>query len=170
MTPHLPNSSETTAPAVMPRSGLTADVGLVHGTVLLTQRGEVEVQDLKPGDKVISRNAGMARLTGILQRFVEMDMISIAAGSLGHTRPDQDMCLPSGQPVLIRDWRADAMFGKDRALVPARDLVDGEFIIDLGPCRERIYHLQFDSPQVVYAGGLEVACGDWPEAEIRPAA
>lgn len=144
--------------------------GIVHGTLVLTQRGEVGVQDLRPGDKVISRNAGLARLTGMLQRCVTLNMISVTAGSLGHTRPEQDMCLPAGQQVLIRDWRADAMFGKPRALVPARDLVDGEFILDIGPCRERIYHLQFDCPQVIYAGGLELACGDWPEAEIRPAA
>jgi Hint domain-containing protein len=176
MTPQISQTSQNDCfPAASAATRITdADPvvtdGLVHDTLLLTQRGEIAVQDLKPGDKVISRNAGLARLTGILQRHVRLDIVSIAAGSLGHTRPEQDLLLPAGQQVLIRDWRAQALCGKPQALIAALALVDDEFIQDLGPRLLRIYHLQFDGPQVVYAGGLELACGGWPEVEIRPAA
>ncbi len=170
LTPETANTAARTPYAAPPFAPTTAQEGLIHATVLLTQRGEVEVQDLTPGDRVISRNAGLARLTGILQRHVMVDVVAVAAGSLGDTRPEQDMLLPHDQQILIRDWRAQALFGKPRALARARDLVDGEFILDIGPSRQRVYHLQFDSPQIIYAGGLELACGDWPRAALRPAA
>ena len=161
-------------PVPQPVSEASASVqpyfGLVEGTLLLTQRGEVAVEDLQSGDKVISRNSGFARLTNVTQTSVQTHMVSIAAGSLGHTRPEQDILVPAGQHILIRDWRAQAMFGKGQAMVAADELVDGEFVLDVGLQQQRIYHLEFDTPQVIYAGGLEIAGGDWSKGTQHLAA
>jgi len=108
------------------------DIGFLSGTILLTQDGEMPVEFISQGDKVVTRDAGFATVVGVTRVRVTTHAISFAAGSLGDTRPDQDLVLPAGQPVLIRDWRAQAMFGTPQALVRADALLDGEFIRDLG--------------------------------------
>lgn len=132
--------------------------GFVCGTILLTRDGEMPVEFLSPGDRVITRDVGMVRLNRIRHRRTFTRAISFAAGSLGHTRPDQDLILPADQLVLIRDWRAQAMFGTAQAMVRADALIDDEFIRDLGPQKMLLHQLQFDAPHVIYAGGLELAC------------
>ncbi len=132
--------------------------GFVSGAILLTQDGEMPVEFLSPGDRIITRDAGMVRLESIHHQDVLTRAISFAAGSLGHTRPDQDLTLPASQIVLIRDWRAQAMFGVQQAWVRADALIDGEFIRDLGPQEMRLHQLHFAAPHVVYAGGLELSC------------
>lgn len=151
---------------------LSADkVGFITGTIVLTMNGEMPVETLMVGDRIISRNAGMARLIGIRQTRQVVQAISFAAGSLGHTRPEQGITLPGDQQILIRDWRASAIFREQQSLVCARDLIDGEFICDLGMTEMVLYQLQFETPQVVYAGGLEAASiSTRSQMDLQPAA
>ena len=144
--------------------------GFLSGTPILSKDGEIPVEYLSPGDRIISRDAGFARLEHISlsQRMVRA--ICFTAGSLGHTRPDQDLILPEFQKVLIRDWRAQALFGVSQAMVRAGDLVDDEFICDQGIRPMTLYQLHFSSYHVVYAGGMEVVGICSPTAELCPAA
>ena len=84
--------------------------------------------------------------------------IRIAAGALGHERPEQDLILPAETPILIRDWRAEALFGAREVVVPVERLADGESVAPVAVLSLRLYELRFDSPQVIYAEGLEIAC------------
>ncbi|SIS91632.1 Hint domain-containing protein [Roseivivax lentus] len=127
------------------------------GTSVLTLDGALPAEFLSPGDRVITRDAGMAVLREVVIRTGPVDAVAIRAGTLGHTRPDQDALLPASQEVLIRDWRAQAIFGRARALVPAARLVDGEFIRTLGPVEMTLVALVFDAPHIIYADGLELA-------------
>lgn len=144
--------------------------GLLHDTVVLTRTGEVAVQDIRPGDHVITRGAGLVQVEAVGRHRVLLRAIFIAAGSLGDTRPDSDMVLPADQQILIRDWRAQALFGCDQAMVPVSALVDGEFIRDQGLQVLELYTLQMEQEQVIYAGGLELAGSTDPAADLRPAA
>jgi Hint domain-containing protein len=153
-----------------PNSMPARKAGLISGTILLTQEGEIPVEFLSPGDRIITRDAGMVRLKTIRHRRLITRAISFAAGSLGHLRPDQDLVVPAAQMVLLRDWRAKAMFGSDHAMVRADALVDGEFVCDLGPQKMLLHQLGFDAPHVVYAGGLELSCMSEDAHELRPAA
>ncbi|MHA6323535.1 Hint domain-containing protein [Roseivivax sp. CAU 1753] len=130
---------------------------LAAGTSVLTLDGTMPVEYLSPGDRVITRDSGMAVLCDVIIRKGPVDAVSIRAGTFGHTRPDQDALMPATQEVLIRDWRAKALFGSDRALVPVARLVDGEFVRALGPREMTLVALVFDAPHIVYADGLEVA-------------
>ncbi|MDP5215905.1 Hint domain-containing protein [Ruegeria sp. 2205SS24-7] len=134
-----------------------ADTGFLSGTVVMAQRGECPVEDLAKGDKIITRDRGFVLVRGVKRTTCRCRAISFAAGSLGDTRPDQDLVLPAGQKVLIRDWRAQALFNADRAMVRADALLDGEFIRDLGIREMVLYQIAFDAPHVLYAGGLELA-------------
>ncbi|QFS82737.1 hypothetical protein FIU97_07985 [Roseivivax sp. THAF40] len=130
---------------------------LAAGTSVLTLDGTLPAEYLSPGDRIITRDAGMAILRDVVIRSGPVEAVAIRAGTFGHTRPDQDALMPASQEVLIRDWRAQAIFGRARALVPASRLVDGEFVRALGPTEMTLVALIFDAPHIIYADGLEVA-------------
>ena len=134
----------------------TAARGLTAGTTVMTLAGERRVEDLCPGDRIITRDTGMAVLRGVTARRLRTRAVAVAAGSLGHTRPDTDMVLPAGQRILIRDWRAAALYAAPSAMIPIARLIDGQYVRDLGEIELTIYDLGFDAAHVIYAGGMEV--------------
>jgi hypothetical protein len=140
------------------------DTGLLHGTHLLTLDGEIPVEFLSIGDKLITRDTGISKVVHIQRSTRAVHTIAFAAGSLGHTRPERDAQLAGDQMVLIRDWRARALFSAERALVAARTLVDGEFITDLGAVETTIYQIFCDGPHILYADGLELGTADAAKA------
>lgn len=134
------------------QSGLCAD------TIVLTMNGERRADTLRAGDRLITRDAGMAYLKSVTLHHVQMDAIRIKAGSLGHTRPPEDVILPCETQILVRDWRANALFGQTQALVRACDLKDGEYVSLLKDQQLTVVRLIFERPHIIYAGGLELAC------------
>ena len=130
---------------------------LAAGTVVLTLDGALPVDFIAVGDRVITRDSGVATVRDIRRTKMRIKAVSIKAGSLGNTRPDRDAVLPATQEILIRDWRAEALLGASQALVPAARLVDGEFIRDIGTRDIEVVELVFDAPHILYADGLEVA-------------
>lgn len=139
---------------------VSVDSGLISGTKLLTLDGEIPVEILSVGDKLITRDSGISKVTHIQRTTRKVHTIAFAAGSLGHTRPECDTLLAADQMVLIRDWRARAMFSSERALVAARTLVDGEFILDQGEQNQMLIQIFCDGPHILYAGGLELGTTD----------
>lgn len=148
-------SMRAKVPAPVPQPAERTD-GIVTGTIVLALSGECAVEDLVPGDRIITRDSGVAVLRDI--EIVEETVIPvrIKAGSLGHRRPQEDVIVPQTTHVHIRDWRAQALFGHPSITVPAERLVDGEFIAEEAPRRMRLCRLVFDRPHVIYAGGIEV--------------
>lgn len=130
---------------------------LVAGTVVLTLEGALPVEFINPGDRVITRDSGMAVVRQVRRRLRRMRAVSIRAGSLGNARPDQDITLSASQEVLVRDWRAPMLFGASQALIPVERLVDGEFIRLLGVIEVETVELVFDAAHILYADGLELA-------------
>lgn len=131
--------------------------GLMAHSIILTLDGEKQVGELKPGDRIVTRDCGMSILRAVHEYQVQTATVHIAAGSLGDTRPDRDVTLPAGQMVLIRDWRAQALFGAPQALVRADALVDGEFIRFEPEVSMTVCILEFDRPHILYVDGLELA-------------
>ncbi|PIE11146.1 MAG: hypothetical protein CSA70_11180 [Rhodobacterales bacterium] len=142
--------------------------GLVPGAIVLTLDGEMPVEFLGPGDRVISRDAGMVELRRVSVAPVRCEMIEICGGALGHTRPERNVILPADQKLLLRDWRAQALYGKPQALATLRDLVDGEFVRHVGHRDTRLISLGFDGNHILYVDGLELAF-ERPE-QLRKAA
>lgn len=160
---------QAATPQLIPASA-EGKSGLVTGTMVLTAEGEVPVEFLSPGDRIITRDAGLATLSRLGRRRLVARAVRIAAGSLGDTRPEADLIVPSGQRVLIRDWRAPAMFGRERAMARAGELIDGEFITDLGLQKMLLHQLCFDTPHVFYGGGLELSCNTQVVSRLRSVA
>lgn len=127
------------------------------GTPVLTLDGQLPVEFLTPGDSVITRHAGTARLAALRPFRRRVAAVGIAAGSLGTQKPEQAVTLCAAQEILVRDWRAAALFGASQALVPVARMIDGTFIRPLGLKELILFELVFDTPQIVYADGLELA-------------
>lgn len=133
--------------------------GFCAGTRILTLDGEMPVGHLTAGDRIITRDSGVATLVAVTAVARKLALVRIKAGSLGHTRPDIDMVLPPATRIHIRDWRAEALFGSATAMIPAERLIDGEFIAAVASEKVVVHRLAFDAPHVLYADGLEVAVG-----------
>jgi hypothetical protein len=133
-------------------------LGLFAGTQIRTLDGLLPVEFLEPGDRIVTR-AGSRRLVAVsvMQRRIA-SVVRIRATTLGHDRPEQDLLLAPGQPVMIRDWRARVLYGADMAAIPASRLADGEFVVTEVLRDVRLYTLRFDEEEVIYAEGLEIAC------------
>ncbi|MFW2587600.1 Hint domain-containing protein [Sagittula sp. SSi028] len=129
------------------------------GTNILTLDGVLPVEYLTPGDRVITRTSGAAKLVGLRPFRRVTATVGIAAGTLGNQRPEQDAVLCAAQEILVRDWRASALFGASQALVPVARLIDGTFVRALGLQELKLFELVFEHPQIVYADGLELASG-----------
>ncbi|MEN8950010.1 Hint domain-containing protein [Planktotalea arctica] len=138
--------------------GKSRQAGLCADTIIMTMDGELPARDIAPGDRIITRDAGMAVLLGVRRKRLRCDAIQIKAGSLGHKRPPEDVILPAGTQILIRDWRARALYASAQKLVPVQDLQDGEFVTLLPAQDLDIVEFIFDTPHVIYAGGLEIGC------------
>jgi hypothetical protein len=156
--------TDTTSLAAGLRLGDLASAGpvaLPPGTIILTLAGALPVEHLYPGDRLITRHGARPLL-----RIDSVDMpcgtpiVEMTRNALGG-RPERDTWLPPAQRVLIRDWRAKALYGQAQACVPAGQLVDGEFVR-----LSELHHdatgfaLRFGRPEVLYADGLELASAD----------
>lgn len=135
----------------------TTVAGLAAGTTVMTLDGELPIEHLNAGDRVITRDSGMAILREVKSTTVKVAPIHIKSGSLGHTRPGADMKVGPDTLVHIRDWRANALFGADVATVKAKRLIDGEFVSEGQAETVKVYELVFDKQHILYANGLEVA-------------
>lgn len=152
-------------PAAPTRSSLRSSAeqpgfaGLISGAQVLTLKGELSVDALRVGDHVLTRAGAMP--------VIQIDVVSalvpavyVIAGSLGHSRTDRDALLTADQMVFLRDWRASALSGQRTALLQARQLIDGEFVRDVGQQLVTLYRLYCTAPQILFADGLDLGTAD----------
>ncbi len=137
---------------------VTALHAMAVGTPVLTLDGELPVEFLQPGDRILTRG-GARRVKEVAVTVVHhARVVKISHDTLGVDRPTVEVTVSAAQAILIRDWRAKAMFGTAQAMIPAGRLVDGEYIRAETVAEMRFFTLSFDEDAVIYAGGLELAC------------
>ena len=133
-------------------------MAVVSGTPVLTLEGEMAVDYLQPGDRILTRD-GARRLVQIAVSVVRnARVVKIAHGTLGVDSPTEDITVSAAQQILVRDWRARAMFGRPQSMIAASRLTDGEYIRTETLPEARFFTLTFKDDAVIYAGGLELAC------------
>jgi hypothetical protein len=127
----------------------------VAGTLILTPKGERQVQDLRPGDLVITHDDGAQPIRWIGQRTVPAQgafaPIRIKANTFGDHRT---LLLSPQHRVLIRDGLAELLFGETEVLVAAKDLVNDRSIRVQKGGDVTYVHILFDRHQVVFSEGL----------------
>ncbi|WP_345229385.1 Hint domain-containing protein [[Roseibacterium] beibuensis] len=149
-----------------PDSDAPAVICFTPGTRLRTEDGDVAIEDLGPGDRILTRDdgpqeviwSGNRRMSGArLFAMPEQRPIRLRACALGVDRPDADLVVSPEHRVLIGGAASRDLFGEAEVLVRAADLVgDAQISVDHS-LRETYYiHLMLERHQVVWANGLQV--------------
>jgi phosphohistidine swiveling domain-containing protein len=127
----------------------------VAGTLILTPAGERRVEDLQPGDLVMTHDDGAQPVRWVGQRKVPAQgafaPIRIKANTFGDHRT---LLLSPQHRVLIRDGLAELLFGEAEVLVAAKDLVNDRSIRVQAGGEVDYVHILFDKHQVVFSEGL----------------
>ena len=132
--------------------------GLLAGTRIMTAEGELPVELLGPGDRVITRR-GMARVVAVEIRSVaDAEVVVISPETLGQGRPGEALRLAPDQRIVVRDWRAMALWGVASAAVPVSRLEDGAFIRRERVALAHFITLRLASEGTVMTGGLDLCC------------
>ncbi len=134
---------------------LTTVPCFVAGTLVLTALGERPVEDLAPGDLVMTLDHGLQPVRWVGRRRIaatgRQAPVRIAAGTFGAHRR---LLLSPQHRILVRDIGAELMFGEAEVLVAAKDLVNGRSIVAQEGGTVDYLHLLFDRHEVIWAEGL----------------
>ncbi|MEX0284890.1 MAG: Hint domain-containing protein, partial [Paracoccaceae bacterium] len=141
-------------------------VCFVAGTMILTPNGEVEIETLDVGDRVVTRDHGVQKIRWIgattfpgsyVAANPHLRPVLIRENAIAKGVPDRDLRVSRQHRILVRDWRAEVMFGDpDGVLTPAFTLCNDHSIVEERPDAPVTYlHMAFDQHEVVYANGVE---------------
>ncbi len=132
------------------------------GTLIATPEGERRVEDLKVGDRVITRDNGIQdirwygqrALTGAdLQANEKLHPILIRQGALGNGLPERDMLVSPNHRVLVANDKTALYFEDREVLVPAKHLIGLEGIDQVTADAVTYIHFMFDQHEVILSDG-----------------
>lgn len=131
--------------------------GLAAGTLILTAKGTIKIEDMAAGDRVVTRDAGIQSVSMITERIMSNgEVLRVSPAAVGRPEDGTELIVTTSQRLVLRDWRAKAMFGRSVALVSAWRLIDGEYVRKAKAKNLRIFSLHFDALRVVYSGDIEL--------------
>ncbi|MBT0956861.1 Hint domain-containing protein [Alphaproteobacteria bacterium KMM 3653] len=132
------------------------------GTMIATPKGEVAVEALKVGDKVITRDNGVQEIRwhGITQigaeelaAAPEFQPVLIEAGALGAGVPERDIMVSPQHRILISSADAAIYFDHREVLVAAKHLVGRAGVRRAREASVGYVHFMFDAHEVVLSNG-----------------
>ncbi|WP_198672041.1 Hint domain-containing protein, partial [Pseudogemmobacter bohemicus] len=132
------------------------------GTLIATPRGEVPVEELRAGDKVITRDNGIQEirwtgekaLTGQQLRLdSHLQPILVKAHSLGNGLPERDMLVSPNHRLLVANDRTQLYFDEHEVLVAAKHLVGAKGIHQIESIGVSYIHFMCDRHEVVLSNG-----------------
>lgn len=132
------------------------------GTLIATAKGQVRVEDLQPGDRVITRDNGLQEIAWVGQKTLtqkdfiarpELKPVLIKAGSLGQNMPERDMMVSPNHRMLIADKGASMYFDEPEVLAAAKHFVGKEGICHVDVSQTSYIHFMFERHEVVLSDG-----------------
>ena len=132
------------------------------GTLIATPRGEVPVETLKVGDRIITRDNGLQEIRWVGRRDMtaadfavapHLRPVLIRKGSLGSGLPERDMLVSPNHRVLVANDRTALYFDEHEVLVSAKHLVAGDMIKPVASSGTAYIHFMCDRHEVVLSNG-----------------
>lgn len=142
-----------------------AHSAFARGTLINTLQGPVAVEDLLPGDAVMTAAHGALPVLWIGSMTLSPDpngpacarLTRIMSDAFGMGRPMMDFMAGPGARILTRPRNLRGVSGSDQVLTPAHALADGQHAFTITPpCPVTLYHLCLRRHSVITANGLEV--------------
>lgn len=138
-----------------------------RGTLINTTRGPVAIEDLTPGNRVVTAEHGPmpVRWVGSMTLAMPHNSIDqepttltrIMADAFGIGRPMADLLAGPGARILTRPRNMRGNPDTDQVLTPARSLSDGIQAITITPQHPvTVFHLCLRRHSTITANGLEV--------------
>lgn len=133
------------------------------GTSIATPRGEVRIENLKVGDKVITRDNGPRPIRWIGHRDLtaadfarepHLRPVLITAGSLGPGLPQRDMMVSPSHRMLAASDRTALFFSEREVLIPAKHLIGNHGVHQIDSAGTTYMHLLCDQHEVLLANGV----------------
>jgi Ca2+-binding RTX toxin-like protein len=132
------------------------------GTMIATPRGEVPVETLRAGDKIVTRDNGLQEIRWVGQKALSwQDMaaaphlrpVLVKRGSLGNGLPERDMMVSPNHRLLVANDRTALYFDEHEVLVSAKHLVGSTGIHAVESMQTTYIHFMFDQHEVVLSDG-----------------
>ncbi len=139
------------------------------GTRLLTSHGEIEVEELKIGDELVTlpKPGEPPKATSVIRKIYSQTVSSqcmhlnpklrpvrIAAGALGGGQPTRDLLVSRQHRMLVQSKIAERMFGMSEVLVPAIKFAELSGV-SVHEATEDVqyFHVLLDDHKVIFAEG-----------------
>ncbi|MGI3171423.1 Hint domain-containing protein [Pseudooceanicola sp. C21-150M6] len=132
------------------------------GTLIATPRGEVPVESLREGDRVITRDNGIQEIRWLgmkdlagreLLKAEHLQPVLIQKGSLGYGLPERDMLVSPNHRVLVNNDKTALYFEEREVLVAAKHLTGLAGVNRVETARTTYVHFMFDQHEVVLSDG-----------------
>jgi len=132
------------------------------GTMIATPRGEVPVESLRAGDRVITRDNGLQEIAWVGAREMNWRELSLAPhlkpvlirqGSLGNGLPERDMMVSPNHRLLVANDRTALYFDEHEVLVAAKHLVAANGVHQVDSMGTTYIHFMFERHEVVLSNG-----------------
>jgi len=125
-----------------------------RGTLIDTPYGQRSIEDLRPGDFVLTRDHGPQPIRWIGQSTVaglgRLAPVRFARGAFGNDGP---LLVSPQHRMLYRGGDATLYFDSPEVMIPAKHLINGGSIQRVECGAVTYFHLLFDSHEVVWANG-----------------
>lgn len=132
------------------------------GTMIATPKGEIPVEQLRVGDKVVTRDNGLQEIRWMGAKEMgwhdfaanpHLRPIRVKAGSLGNGLPERDLLLSPNHRLLVANDRTALYFDEHEVLVAAKHLVSAEGATQVDSVGTTYIHFMFDQHEVVLSNG-----------------
>ncbi len=132
------------------------------GTLIATPRGERLVEELKEGDRIITRDNGIQEIRWVghkkmkgvdLVRNPHLKPILIKAGALGGGLPERDTMVSPNHRLLISGDQSQLYFEEREVLAAAKHMVGSDGIVAVDVMSTTYIHFMFDRHEVVLSNG-----------------
>jgi hypothetical protein len=163
-----------------PTPGVGGPVCFAAGTMITTDQGDVAVDDLLPGMRVLSKDNGYIPLRAACKAMIGRAMLRwhpdvravvVPAGVVGNQRP---LRLSPAHRLLFSNPTAEMLFGEADVLLSARQLVGRAGVhVDMTHQHVTYFHLLFDQHEIICAEGCwseSLFLGDAAHAAIAASA
>ena len=132
------------------------------GTLIATPRGEVPVETLREGDRVITRDNGIQEIRGFgfkdlsgreLLQKEHLKPVLVQKGSLGYGLPERDMLVSPNHRVLVNNDKTALYFEEREVLVAAKHLTGLAGVNRVDTMKTSYIHFMFDQHEVILSDG-----------------
>jgi len=123
-----------------------------RGSLILTERGEVAVEHLQIGDRVVTASGASRPIVWLGHRALDISRhpaplevwpVRVAAGAFGENLPRRDLWLSPGHNIAA-----------EGVIMPIRALINGHSVARVKQDKVEYWHVELDAHDIILAEGL----------------